>query len=107
MNMEFKLEGKSIITLRYKDGNKSSLINTDINLEIPKELDENMYFDKDGLPNKNGIKALTQCFIQGLVANIHYAHQKDNWDSSEHLRYIIKELERGFIENVDISKIDK
>jgi hypothetical protein len=105
--MEFKLEGKSIITLGYKDSNKSSLKHTDINLEIPKELDEEMYFDKEGLPNKNGIKALSQCFIQGLVANIHHGHNKGYWDSAEHLRYIIKEIERGFIENVDISKVDK
>lgn len=104
--MEFKIEGKSIITLQYKDGNKSSLKTTDIFLNIPKELDEDMYFDKEGLPNNNGTKALSQCFIQGLIANIHHGHQKGIWDSAEHLRYIISELERGFVEIVDLSKVN-
>lgn len=102
--MEFKIEGKSIVTLGYKKGERSSVISTDIHLHIPKELDESMYFDKEGLPNKEGTKALSQCFIQGLIANIHQAHQKGLRDSAEHLRYIISELERGFVEVVDVSK---
>lgn len=102
--MEFKIESKSIITLEYKDGSKSSLKTTEIFLDIPKELDESMYFDKEGLPNKEGTKALSQCFIQGLIANIHQAHQKGIRDSAEHLRYIVSELERGFVEVVNVSK---
>jgi hypothetical protein len=102
--MEFKIEGKSVVTLGYKKGERSSVISTDIQLQLPKELDENMYFNKEGLPNKEGTKALSQCFIQGLIANIHQAHQNGLRDSAEHLRYIISELERGFVELVDVSK---
>ncbi len=103
--MEFKIEGKSIVTLGYKKGERSTVISTDIQLQLPKELDEDMYFDKQGLPNKEGTKALSQCFIQGLVANIHQAHQSGIRDSAEHLRYVISELERGFIENVNVTKV--
>lgn len=52
--------------------------------------------DNKGVVNEIGMKAQTQGLIQGLVANIHYAHQKEMWNSAEHLRYIINELERGF-----------
>lgn len=55
------------------------------------------YNDRRGLPTKAGSHALTNAFVQGLVGNIHHAHQKGFKDSAEHLRYIIAELERGFI----------
>jgi hypothetical protein len=46
--------------------------------------------------NEKGTKIATIVLIQGLVSNIHAAHQKGLWDSADHLKYIIKELERGF-----------
>lgn len=96
--MEFEIEGRCIVRLKANDGDKTSEhIATDFNLGISKNLKRSQYFDEDDLPTKDGTKALTQCFIQGLVGNIHNAHEKGFWDSAEHLRYIIKELERGFI----------
>jgi len=40
---------------------------------------------------------MTQCFTQGIIACLHKAHHEGWWDSAEHLRYVIAELERGFI----------
>lgn len=101
--MDFKLEGKCVLTLSHKEGEKTSKLTTvDFNLDVSKELPKEYYMDKDDLPTKAGVQALTQCFVQGLAANIHFAHQKEYRDSAEHLRYIISELERAFIEIVEI-----
>jgi hypothetical protein len=103
--MEITFEGRCLITLEHRESdNKSSLISTDFNLHVSKNLEESMYFDEELMPNGAGSKALTQCFIQGLVGNIHYSHEKGFRDSAEHLRYIISELERGFIQIADIKK---
>ena len=96
--MEFEFEGKCVLKLEHKEGEKTSKhVKTDFNLDVSKNLDKKQYLGEDGFPTQTGVKALTQCFVQGLVGNIHYAHEKGCWDSAEHLRYIIKELERGFI----------
>ena len=65
--------------------------------------------DKHGVVNERGLKVQTQGLIYGLVANIHFGHQLGTWDSAEHLRYIIKELERGFAfanAKADVSTMD-
>lgn len=99
--MESRFIGKSILTLE-NDGNKktSRVVSVDIKLDYSENIDRSVYLE-NGLPNKLGTKALTQSFIQGLVANIHQAHQKGMWNDAEHLRYIISELERGFAEIVE------
>lgn len=102
--MKFKTQGTSVIEMEYKEGeNKSTLLNTKIYLDLDKKVDENLFY-KNGDFTKEGSKLLTQTFIQGLGANIHTAHNLKTWDSAEHLRYIIKELERIFVENVTIIK---
>ena len=94
--MEFSLEGKVVVVFEHTKGATSSKhVSTDFNLDVSQNLDESHYFNKDGLPNKNGTKALTQSFVQGLIGNIHNAHNQRYWDSAEHLRYIIAELEKG------------
>ena len=40
----------------------------------------------------------------GLVGNIHNGHSQKHWDSAEHLRYIISELERGFVQVTHLKK---
>jgi len=100
--MDFKIEGKCVVHLRHEQGeNTSKVLKTDINL-IPSKNIQQDYFLNKGVPTAKGTKALTQCFVQGLVGNIHQAHQKGYWDSAEHLRYIIQELERGFIAQVEV-----
>lgn len=95
--MEFNLQGKSMITLDYEKGNETStLVQTKILLSVDDRVDHDHFFKADGLPSAAGTKALSQCFTQGLVANIHQAHENGYWNNAEHLRYIIQQLENGF-----------
>lgn len=97
--MQFKFDGRCVVTFEHTEGEKTSRhIATDFNLEVSDNLDKSKYLDKNDLPTSEGTKALTNVFVQALVGNIHQAHQNGFWDSAEHLRYIIKELERGFAE---------
>lgn len=67
-------------------------------LEISRNLDYDTYIDGKGLPTKVGTTALTNVLIQGLVANIHRANIEGHWKDHEHIKFIIEELQRGFIE---------
>jgi len=97
--MEYKIEGRSVVTLNHAKGDtKSTHIDTKIALSVSKELDADLYIGEDDMPTKDGCKMLTQAFVQGLVGNIHYAHQKGHWNDAEHIRYIIAELKKGFVE---------
>lgn len=102
--MEFTFEGKVVLTLSHNKGDKSSKhVSTDINLFVGKGLKKDQYLDEEDLPTEEGTRSLTQCFVQGLVGNIHQGHEKGYWDSAEHLRYIISELERGFVTVANVS----
>lgn len=95
--MQFQFIASSKLTLEHKQGEPTSRhVRTDIILDISKGMDKSVYFDKEGLPTKAASKPMTQALVQGLVANIHQSHEKGFWDSAEHLRYIIAELEKGF-----------
>ncbi len=72
-------------------------------LEPSEVLDKDMYLQEDGLLTKHGTRALTHVLVQGLIGNIHQSHQRGITDSAEHLRFIISELERGFVAQVDYS----
>lgn len=87
-----------IIVADDGNGKTSTHISTEFNLEVSKNQDKNMFLDFKGRPREKGIKPLTQAFVQGLVGNIHFAHERGWWDSAAHLRYIIDELTRGFAE---------
>lgn len=103
--MQFQIEGISVVTLDHTAGEKTSkYIKTDFNLSVSKNLDKKHFIDKNGYPTEKGTKALTQCFVQGLIGNIHNAHKEGFWDSAEHLRYIIAELEKGFVAPANVSK---
>ena len=82
--------------------NKAYHVNTKVRLDVSNNLDIRQYIDEDGLPTSHGSEALINNLIQGLIGNIHLAHQKGWKNDAENLRYIISELERGFIENVNI-----
>lgn len=95
--MEVSFTGISKVTLTANpDGKTSKHIATDFRLEISKNQNKNVFLDFKGRPKKEGVKPLRQTFIQGLVGNIHFAHEKGYWDSAAHLRYVIEELTRGF-----------
>lgn len=103
--MEFSFEAKVVLRLKHKLGMSTSKhLATDFNLYVSKELDINKYLDKESLPNKDGSNAISNVLIQGLVANIHMAHEKGFRDSADHLRWIISELERGFVQVTNVEK---
>lgn len=104
--MTYTLEARVVLEMEQTQGEKTSRhLETKINVDVSSNLDRKQYLDKDDLPTAQGSKVLTGVLIQGLVANIHQAHQNGYRDSAEHLRYIISELERGFVAvaNVDQS----
>lgn len=96
--MEFSFEAKVVLTLEHKkEMTTSKHVATDFNLVVSDNLVRSQYLDKEGLPTLAGSKVLSNVLVQGLVGNIHLAHEKGFRDSAEHLRWIISELERGFI----------
>jgi hypothetical protein len=96
--MIFSFKGECILELEYEKGmTQSKHYSTKVHLSVSDNLSEDAYIDDEGLPNKDGIKALTNVFIQGLIANIHVAQDRDYWKDHEHIKYIISELERGFV----------
>lgn len=95
---DFEFKVTTAVRFRHKKGwTRSDHLFTSIVLEISPNLDAKEYHDKEANPTSEGTHALTQTLLQGLIGNIHYAHQKGLRNDAEHLRYIIKELERGFI----------
>jgi hypothetical protein len=103
--MEFYFEGVVKLTLEHTPGdNGSKHVSTDFYLEVSDNIIRDMYLTKDDLPTREGSRVLTSTLVQGLVANIHMAHQQGFRDSAEHLRYIIAELERGFIQVAEAKK---
>lgn len=97
--MNFTLEATCVLELEHKIGKETSNhVSTKFNLEVSKNLDQKHYLQNDGMPTKDGTKAITMVFTQGLIGNIHQAHENSLWDSAEHLRYIIAELEKGFVQ---------
>lgn len=103
--MHCKFEALSVISVVPKpDGNGSTLEGVQFSLEMSGELERRAYLDNEDQSTKLGVHAITSCFVHGLAANIHYAHQSGMRDSAEHLRYVIAELERAFVQNVEIEK---
>lgn len=98
--MKFEIGAKCILEMEHTEGDKQPHLKAvKINLILPDAFDEDMYM-KDGLPNADGAKALSNILVQGLIANIHNAHQRGFHNDAEHIRFVISELERGFIEIV-------
>jgi hypothetical protein len=103
--MEFSFEALVTLTLEHKPGNTTSKhVSTEYNLEVSENLERNKYLDDDGVPTEAGTKALSSVLVQGLVGNIHMAHDCGYRDSAEHLRWIIAELEKGFASVAQVTK---
>jgi hypothetical protein len=82
------------------DGARSKVESIELRLELSNNLDNKMYLNK-GVPTKDGTKALTVALIAGLTANIHTAHKNGWWKDHEHMEYIIKHLNEGFVTSPD------
>ena len=104
--MKFSFEAKCVIQLEHEKGMQTSKhLQTKFNLDCSSNLDRSKYLDSEDLPTKDGCKTLTNVFVQGSIGNIHHGQEKGFWNDAEHIRYIISELERGFvaIANTDTS----
>lgn len=99
--MQIEVEGRALIVVDATPGKKPTLERTDIRLDIDAKLDPKQYYKPDGNLTDLGAKSLSNAFVQGLLGNIHAAHQNGDWDSAEHLRWIMAELERGFVRVVE------
>lgn len=96
--MRFTVTGIVKVTADYEPGSpQSKHVATDFRIEVSKNLKQEEYLDRRQMPTKAGSHALTNAFVQGLIGNIHHAHQKGFRDSADHLRYIIRLLEEGFV----------
>lgn len=99
--MEVKFRVFAELTLGYAALDKrSTVLGVKFDLQLGDNLDDSAYFEDDKL-NLEGHKAVTNVLVTSLVSNIHAAHQFGFRDSAEHLRYIITELERGFVHQVE------
>lgn len=83
---------------------KPKHVETCFALDVSSNLDVSKYVDEDSVITAVGSQVVTQTFVQGLLGNIHMAHQRGYRDSADHLRYVISELERGFIQVVKINQ---
>ena len=103
--MNFSFEGKCVLELEHHKGMTTSKhVQTKFNLDVSDNLNRKEYLDEEDLPTAAGAKVLTNVFVQGLIGNIHHSREKGYWNDSEHIRYIIAELERGFVENAITGK---
>src|SRR6478609_11792101 len=102
--MEFGFEARVLLKLAYKEGAKTSKhVATKFYLETFGPVDRKMYIE-DELPTKDGSFALSNVLVQGLIGNIHLAHERGWRDSAEHLRWIIAQLEQGFAAVCDVEE---
>lgn len=100
---EKKIKIRSIVSLhlvKKENNSKPQLSECSIDLIEPEGLTG--YRDEEESLNKFGVKALSQVLVQGLNANIQGAHQNGIMDSAEHLRYVISELERAFVNVTEV-----
>lgn len=101
--MEIQFAAIAKVKIDYKLGCKPTLQTVDIEIGLDEQVDESMYRLPDTNLTKEGCNVATQCFIQGAIANVKYAHALGYRDESEHLRYIVAELERAFVANADVN----
>lgn len=102
--MKVQFTATSRLTLEHNQEDETSRHHsTEVRLECSNNLDTRRYADR-GIPKKEGVKPLTLALTQGLIANIHAAHDSEYWDSAKHLRFIIDELELGFVQTSPVQQ---
>jgi hypothetical protein len=87
------------MVVNYEEGDiMPTLMEATANLTTIKPSSIEQYYMHDGLPTADGSKVLTNLLVQGLLVNLKHAHANGYRDESEHMRYIIDQLQRGFVE---------
>lgn len=103
--MKLRYIAHTILDLDFHPGNKQSKHDgCSILLDVVPPLKAAAYMEPNGMLTCDGSKIMTNVLTQGLIANIHLAHQEGWRDSAEHLRYVIAELEKGFVAVADVVK---
>lgn len=93
------------ITLECEKGaQRSTLVATDLRLEISGNLDRSRYIDGAGLPRKDALKPITQALLQGLIVNMRMGAAKGWWKEGEHMEYVFAELQRAFVTPGNVSE---
>lgn len=99
---EFHFEAISRITLEHEKGEASSILKqTDLRLQVSKNLDRSIYIDGKGLPRKDALKPISHALVMGIIVNIRIGAAKGWWKESEHMQYVIDELQRAFVHPTD------
>lgn len=91
--------------MEHEEGSKtSSSKQVEMMLYPSPNLDQRQYLTngKGSNPTEAGSNAITVTLVQGLVSNIHQAHQLKTIDSAAHLRKIISMLEDGFVSQAEV-----
>lgn len=102
---EFKIGAWVTMTLESENGDqKSEFKYLEFNLELGENVKESIYLDSGGHPTKDGSKALTICFINALVGNIHACQKEGFWKEADHIRYIIEKLQEGYVRSAEVYK---
>lgn len=91
-----KFIASSKLILDWEEGEKMPSLNSvDIILETGKNLEKEKYFDRNGLPNKDGLHSIINCFIHGIAAAVKTAHKNGYRVDHEYMQYIVEQLTRA------------
>lgn len=102
--MRYGFQATATIELEHsKEQTRSKLVASQIKIDVSSNLSKRAYINQDGTPTADGAKAMTNTFIAGLTANIHHSHKAGYWNESDHIGFIIEELQRGFVAQVKTS----
>jgi len=102
--MEFHFETQVKLELMTNKEDKASThCATKLRLIPSSNLNVEAYIN-DGMPTKEGCRAITNCLVQWLIANMSMANEMGYTKDYEHLEFIIEELKRGFVEPMESAK---
>lgn len=105
--MEFYFTVKARMSLSNTKGSGVSKLNS---VDLGLEMSPNLQYDKyvsNGELTEEGSKVVTTTLCSALIAQIKNAHHYGLRDDAEHLRFVISELERGFVAQADVEKIQE
>ncbi len=96
--MDYEFTAVSKIFLKSHAGTtKSSIMESEVMLMPSENLDKDKYYEPDGMPNKEGVKAITYAFIVGLTSNMRYAAMKGYMKEGDIMKFVVDSLEKAFV----------
>lgn len=105
MEKKIKPSVQVTVTLGAENG-KTKIYQIDTFFDIDPAMDAKMYASKDGVPTALGYDLISQILLEGLVGNIHAAHNSGDMDSAAHLRTVISRMERAFVRVVTTQSME-